>query len=65
MATLRLFTTAALQAARDAVEVCLNLVGIMALWLGIGENCRIRGNGQRAGQDVEAFDGKIVSQCAA
>ena len=28
-------TTAALQAARDAVEVCLNLVGIMALWLGI------------------------------
>ena len=57
-------TTAALQAARDAVEVCLNLVGIMALWLDL-ENCRIRGNGQRAGQDVEAFDGKIVSQCAA
>jgi spore maturation protein A len=28
-------TSAALQAARDAVEVCLNLVGIMALWLGI------------------------------
>lgn len=28
-------TTAALKAARDAVEVCINLVGIMALWLGI------------------------------
>lgn len=28
-------TTAALTAARDAVEVCFNLVGIMALWLGI------------------------------
>lgn len=28
-------TTAALTAARDAVEVCLNLIGIMALWLGI------------------------------
>ncbi len=28
-------TSAALTAARDAVEVCLNLIGIMALWLGI------------------------------
>jgi spore maturation protein A len=28
-------TAAALGAARDAVEVCFNLVGIMALWLGI------------------------------
>jgi len=26
---------AALEAARDAVEVCFNLIGIMALWLGI------------------------------
>jgi spore maturation protein A len=25
---------AALGAARDAVEVCFNLIGIMALWLG-------------------------------
>lgn len=28
-------TEAALSAARDAVEVCFNLIGIMALWLGI------------------------------
>jgi spore maturation protein A len=28
-------TEAALKAAHDAVEVCMNLVGIMALWLGI------------------------------
>ena len=28
-------TQAALGAARDAVEVCFNLIGIMALWLGI------------------------------
>lgn len=28
-------TQAALSAARDAVDVCFNLIGIMALWLGI------------------------------
>lgn len=28
-------TNAALTSARDAVEVCFNLIGIMALWLGI------------------------------
>ncbi|MDD2621266.1 MAG: nucleoside recognition domain-containing protein [Syntrophomonadaceae bacterium] len=28
-------TEAALSAARDAVQVCFNLIGIMALWLGI------------------------------
>ncbi len=30
-----LVTDAALQAAKDAVQVCLDLIGIMALWLGI------------------------------
>lgn len=28
-------TDAALNSARDAVELCLNLIGVMALWLGI------------------------------